>query len=477
MPSKRAQQNKLLQSLNLFGLDHLDTVILAALTDERPMLLVGNHGTAKSEMLNRIALSLELEHRHYNASLISFDDLIGYPVPNEDKTALRYLHTPGDIWSAESVFLDEISRCKPEHQNRLFSIVHEKRIQGIALSALRYRWSAMNPPPPVDFDEEAEQYLGSLPLDTALADRFAYIVHIPALEKIDLHERLRIIREGGDFNPDNQLKELVATAREKLKNFTAGDRQWASTYVNALVIPLKEAGLGISGRRAVTLASTVLSVQAAQQALRIRSKLSDSALIALRWGLPQTAQGINIRESIIHQIHKGSVKAANTPQSGFWQAVRNEINPLYRVRLALDASLLECNRLDFSQIVSDAWSGLSRPEQYLFSRNLLPALKEDRLNANTLELLLEPLDRVAQFAGGFAKTFNKSRQKAGEWDALQKTILKLKDSGDADRLSFGNLLYTLFLVEEETFDPAELMALDQEWHALFQGDQARRKSA
>ena len=162
MPRKRAQQKKLLQSLNLFGLDHLDTVILAALADERPMLLVGNHGTAKSELLNRIALSLDLEHRHYNASLISFDDLIGYPVPNEDKTALRYLHTPGDIWSAESVFLDEISRCKPEHQNRLFSIVHEKRIQGIALSALRYRWSAMNPPPPVDFDEDAEQYLGSL---------------------------------------------------------------------------------------------------------------------------------------------------------------------------------------------------------------------------------------------------------------------------------------------------------------------------
>ena len=117
------QRKYLLRSLNLFGLDHLDPVILASLAAESTLLLIGRHGTAKSELLNRIAAALKLRHRHYNASLIAFDDLLGFPVPNEERTALSYLRTEGDLWDAESVLLDEISRCRPEHQNKLFSII------------------------------------------------------------------------------------------------------------------------------------------------------------------------------------------------------------------------------------------------------------------------------------------------------------------------------------------------------------------
>ncbi len=43
------------------------------------------------------------------------------------------------------MLVDEISRCKPEHQHRLFSLVHKRKIQGLALTKLRYRWAAMNP--------------------------------------------------------------------------------------------------------------------------------------------------------------------------------------------------------------------------------------------------------------------------------------------------------------------------------------------
>jgi len=136
----------LLRSLNLFGLDHLDPVILASLADCKPLLLIGRHGTAKSELLNRIAGALKLRHRHYNASLIAFDDLLGFPVPNPERSALTYLRTEGDLWDAQSVLLDEISRCRPEHQNKLFSIIHERRIQGLLLDQLSYRRSAMNPP-------------------------------------------------------------------------------------------------------------------------------------------------------------------------------------------------------------------------------------------------------------------------------------------------------------------------------------------
>ena len=59
--------------------------------------------------------SPRLEHRHYNASLISFDDLVGFPYPDDDKASVRFLKTPATVSGAESVLIDEINRCKPEH--------------------------------------------------------------------------------------------------------------------------------------------------------------------------------------------------------------------------------------------------------------------------------------------------------------------------------------------------------------------------
>jgi hypothetical protein len=38
------RRKHLLRSLNLFGLDHLDPVILASLADESTLLLIGRHG-------------------------------------------------------------------------------------------------------------------------------------------------------------------------------------------------------------------------------------------------------------------------------------------------------------------------------------------------------------------------------------------------------------------------------------------------
>ncbi len=480
MPSKKRMRRYLLQSLNLFGLDYLDAVILAALTDEKPLLLIGGHGTAKSELLNRVAIALSLEHRHYNASLISFDDLIGYPVPNAERTQLEYLHTPGDIWSAESVFLDEISRCKPEHQNRLFSIIHERRIQGLPLTNLRYRWSAMNPAPvrdDIDYEDEQALYCGSLPLDAALADRFPYVVKIPTLEQFSVEDRLRIINEGGDFHRTGLVEEMLAETKAVLAGCTSDERQWAARYVNALVIPLKQAGLAISGRRAVSLSQTILSLHAANQVLATRVNLDRSALDALRHGLPQVAQGVKVRESLIKTIHKGAIQEANNPTGGIWQVIRNELDPIKRVQMALGANSDECGRLQFSQLVNDAWASLTRPRQYLFARNFLPALTEDRLTVNTLEILLEPLSRVEQFASTESHNFSQSRVRAGDWDQLQKVILKLKNSGTANQIDLGNLLYTIYWVENEQFDAAALVRLDTRWGRLFGSAKSLGKAA
>ena len=198
------RRNSLLRGIGIVGLRDLEPVILAALVTEEPLLLIGAHGTGKSLLLTRISEALGLEFRHYNASLLNFDDLVGFPLPTPGGS-LEYIKTPAAIWGAETVIFDEISRCRPDMQNKLFPVVHERRIQGILLESLRYRWAAMNPPVS---EEDENGYVGSEPLDPALADRFAFVVVMPGWELYDEEEQVAVrgvaemnIPPGPHINP------------------------------------------------------------------------------------------------------------------------------------------------------------------------------------------------------------------------------------------------------------------------------------
>ena len=203
----QSKSSSFLTRMGVIGMTPIEPVIFAALITAEPLLLIGPHGTGKSFLLNRISAVLGLESRHYNASLLNFDDLVGYPLPNA-KGQIDYVRTPAAIWGAQTVFLDEISRCRPDMQNKLFPIIHEKRVQGIELTDLVYRWAAMNPP---SNDEDVNQaYLGSEPLDAALADRFAFVVEVPSWEQLSEEEQGLVIRSRGtdaDIVPDPRLAE------------------------------------------------------------------------------------------------------------------------------------------------------------------------------------------------------------------------------------------------------------------------------
>jgi MoxR-like ATPase len=178
------------KALGLQGLGELAPVLVAALTTEEPLLLIGPHGTAKTLLLTRVASALGLTTRHYNASLLNFDDLVGFPLPGKNGD-LEYVKTPAAIWGAGAVIFDEISRCRPDIQNKLFPIIHERKVQGLLLEGLRYRWAAMNPPP---HDDHENGYLGSEPLDTALADRFAFVVDMPRWTSLSEMEQMAVIQ-------------------------------------------------------------------------------------------------------------------------------------------------------------------------------------------------------------------------------------------------------------------------------------------
>src|SRR4051794_15447533 len=79
-----------LSALGVYGFGAIEPVILAALVTEDPLLLIGASGTGKTYLLNSLSEALDLDHRHYNASLISFDDLVVFPYPHPDGTGVRF---------------------------------------------------------------------------------------------------------------------------------------------------------------------------------------------------------------------------------------------------------------------------------------------------------------------------------------------------------------------------------------------------
>ena len=110
----------------------------------------------------------------------------------DDAGGLRFVGTPGAVWGAAFVFFDEVNRCRPDLQNKLFPIVHERRVAGIDLPELRHRWAAMNPPP-ADEDPTGG-YLGAEPLDAALADRFWFVVRVPGWAELARRDREALAR-------------------------------------------------------------------------------------------------------------------------------------------------------------------------------------------------------------------------------------------------------------------------------------------
>ena len=249
-----------LAELGVYGFDRHETTILASLVTEDPLLLVGRSGTGKTFLLNTLSEALGLEHRHYNASLISFDDLVGFPYPDEAHATVRFLETPATVWGAESVLIDEISRCKPEHQNRLFSLVHERRLQGLPLKRLRYRWAAMNP---CTSDQGGtEDYSGSEALDPALADRFALVVGAADWSELTAEQQAASVAPSaeGQATPVNEsLRSSLAQWRERFVEHVNACPVQVTIYVNTVVSALNGARVRISPRRARLLARSLVA--------------------------------------------------------------------------------------------------------------------------------------------------------------------------------------------------------------------------
>ena len=380
------EEPRLLRSLGIVGWNHLEPVILAALATESPLLLIGPHGSAKTLVLTRLAEALGLTHRHYNASLLNFDDLVGFPVP--DNGRLVYLQTPATIWDAESVLFDEISRCRPELQNKLFPIVHEKIVQGVRLEKLRHRWGAMNPPPAADGSATggAPEYAGTEPLDVALADRFAFIVPVPSLGELRRGDQLTLLRglePMDDAAP--RLQRALETVRQAIPAVAAVLNLAAANYVQILAQKLAAADHPVSTRRAVQIARNIIAVHATLDVVpaAFTGTSEDAFYTAVRYSLPDEGWGHPVPQALLLTAHRAAWQLAKLDEHSEVKAILTEPDAVRRIGLALSSSLTGG---DVGRIVVDAFSSLPRLARLATAAVLAPlAAQRTDLPAATIE--------------------------------------------------------------------------------------------
>jgi len=426
-----------LRDLGLVGLDTLEPVILAALATETPLLLIGAHGTAKSLLLSRLCEALDLPWRHYNASLINYDDLIGYPLPDASGE-LKFIQTPASVWGAAAVFIDEISRARPDMLNRLFPIIHERKVQGLPLPTLRFRWAAMNPPASPDHPDETA-YAGSEPLDTALADRFGFVVQVPNWHAMSEQDQHRVITsQHSPVTPAaaSAIRNAVQHIADRLPATEQALGEVLAEYVRCIAQQCARLQLPLSGRRAAMLYRNLLAVHAACDRVRPGVRPEESSWLTLTCALPQLASGASIDHARLQLAHNEVWKTLHLDRGDPRRLLAAEPDSVRRLLLAVNFEQLSTQ--EFSCYAADALARLAPGGRHALALHLMETGAASRAIAAVAEQVAGLFAEVSM-----AQNVNAKVASGGNTHASWQEVIRVSaatDQRDPDRTLIENLL-------------------------------------
>lgn len=473
----------LTKPLGLEGWSRFEPVLVAALITEEPLLLIGSHGTAKSFFLERLAQTIGREYRFYNASLINYDDLVGIPLPSEDRTKLEFISVRSSIWDAEIVFFDEINRTRPDLQNKLFPIIHERRVQGIDLDKLHYRWAAMNPPPSAEeVTEDVDIYYGTEPLDPALADRFSFIIEVPSWGQLSDEGKRYILRDqySGAHPFSVQPEALIKSATEKYNRLVLEPPRALEDYLIHLLSLLENQHLRISTRRATILHRNIMAVHAARCALYQEAHpelpyqgidWNDSALMALNHSLPQIAEGIMLDPVTLLAAHRQAWEISQIDTENPWRQLLQISDPLERCIVAIEMGD-KIKDEDLSQLLLDSISAQQDDEFRLVYELIfyLSTHEKRDLRATVVETLAKDLRPVLKIDTG--TNFMTGSSLRARCKKAESLVYELRNSQPSSRrdLIAANLISALIAEQKfETATPHQVYGLyKQLWNRLIE---------
>lgn len=219
------------------------------------VLLIGSHGIGKTIITKGIAEKLGLQFKYYSASTLDpFSELIGIPVPQENKTIEYY--RPEELQNAEFVFFDELNRAHPRTLNAVLEIIQFKSINGVPLKNLKIIWAAINPP---GEDYQVEE------LDPVLVDRFHIhitmvpTIYVPYLETKMPTEIAVALRDWWTEDLSEEQRKIVTPRRIE--------------YIGTLI------GKNIPFRDAIPHGQTLLPIPNLEKKIRIARNEEDDIII------------------------------------------------------------------------------------------------------------------------------------------------------------------------------------------------------
>lgn len=201
--------------LQIFGVDPADEkAIFAGVLLGDPVLLIGPHGSAKTELGKAVAVALQeyskqnypineeiaaeitrtgllpknwFKYATYDCSKMQFEEIIGFPNPSTFQEGhVSYVESPVTIWDKELVILDEFNRQSSRQQNSLFELIRSRTIYGQP-TGTSIIFACMNP-----FGMEGTEIL-----DEALVDRMCMFIYTNSFDKLDDEIRENIIQKIG----------------------------------------------------------------------------------------------------------------------------------------------------------------------------------------------------------------------------------------------------------------------------------------
>jgi len=135
----------ILQKLGVYGWTKKDeNLVIASLLTGDPLLLIGNHGCAKTHVANKVAQALGRKFLVYDASKAMFEDVLGYPnVEKLKECVVEYVPSLVTVWDKELILIDELNRAIPELQSKWLEIIRSRKITGLS-TKVKWVWAAMN---------------------------------------------------------------------------------------------------------------------------------------------------------------------------------------------------------------------------------------------------------------------------------------------------------------------------------------------
>lgn len=350
----------ILRSLGIIGWEELELPILAGLVTGDPVLLLGTHGEGKTHAVQVIFKALGKKIKTYDASKAMFEDILGFPVPaavvnqqqalsalvaqaagqktsfspvNLGQADIVYLKTPLSIDDeTEAIFIDELSRAKPQTQNKWLELIRSRTIMGMK-TRVKWVFAAMNP----------LSYTGTNVLDKALLGRFAFFLPVP--ETIDLEfeeaKTVTLMDNGEDaialkevlgeefyqlsgvYNPEDTEKAAETLRRTVYKAqhlFFEVAKQYSNIvadYITVLAKTLATDNIKIDGRRRSMLRRNIIACLAVEKArgnpLPEGEQLADLVWNILQVSLPFVADDENLDMVKLQVAHRA---AADTLHHG-----------------------------------------------------------------------------------------------------------------------------------------------------------------